>query len=76
MELDLLYSSDIRRGSMLTLDRSSPVPPIDDHQHRPSVAPAEPTPVHMIGPPLRSRFDIDEPTLRAWSFGPPRVDPP
>ena len=64
-----------RHGSMLTLDRSSPVAPIGDHQHHLSVAPGEPTPVRMIGPPLSSRFDIDELTPRAWSFGPPRVDP-
>ena len=62
-----------RHGSMLTSDRFPTAAPTSDRHSLP-VAPEEPTPVRMIGPPLRSRFHIDELTPRAWSFGPPRVD--
>ncbi len=63
-------------GSMLTSDRFTTAAPRSDRHHHLPVALQEPIPVRMIGPALRSRFHIDELTPRAWSFGPPRVDPP
>jgi len=51
------------------------VAPMSDRHHRLSIAQMSRFPWRLIGPTLRSRFSIDELTLRAWFFGPPRVDP-
>jgi hypothetical protein len=63
-------------GSMLFRHRLTTAAPISDRLLRLWVAPDEPTPTDMIGLTLCSFFHIDELSLDAWYFAPPRVHPP